>query len=107
MARPRRRQSETVVGSTTSTTPSPPRGARPRKPARANSVLVSLRQGSEETGIPVNTIRKHVYAGALPVVKLGVAWYFRRQDLQTFVDRQIQYLGAPSALRVIGRSRAG
>jgi len=67
--------------------------SRPRKKAARTSRLVSARQASEESGVPYTTLRSLAFAGELPVVKIGIAWYFRREDIEAFISRNLANLG--------------
>ena len=53
-------------------------------------ILLNIRQVTEATGISRASIYRQVRAGQLPFVKVGSRTLFRPQDLQSFVDRNLQ-----------------
>jgi excisionase family DNA binding protein len=47
--------------------------------------LVPAKTASAETGIAYTTLRDIAFRGELPVVKVGRAWYFDRNDLDNWI----------------------
>ena len=58
----------------------------PAKSAIEISQLLPAKQAARESGIPYTTLRDLTFRGQLPVIKLGVAWYFDRRDLARFIE---------------------
>jgi excisionase family DNA binding protein len=48
---------------------------------------------AREKGIPYTTLRDRALRGELPVVRLGRAYYFDREDLDRFIERSKETLG--------------
>ena len=58
------------------------------------SRLVPAKQAANEIGVPYTSLRQRVFNGELPVVKLGRAWYFKRADLEAFIERHTERVPA-------------
>jgi excisionase family DNA binding protein len=65
---------------------------RARKGSDPASRLVPARQAARETGIPYMSLRDLAFEGAIPVLKLGRAWYFERSDLAKYIERRKELL---------------
>lgn len=52
--------------------------------------LVPAKQAADELGVPYTTLRTRVFSGDLPVVKVGRSWYFKRADLDAWVERRTE-----------------
>ncbi|HXH91336.1 MAG TPA: helix-turn-helix domain-containing protein [Thermoanaerobaculia bacterium] len=48
--------------------------------------LISAKAAAQYLGIPYTSLRERVFAGEIPVVKVGRSWYFERVDLDRFVE---------------------
>ena len=57
-----------------------------------NRRLVPAKQAAAELGLPYTTLRDRVFHGDLPVVKMGRAWYFKRTDLDAFIERNTEHM---------------
>ena len=55
------------------------------KPRGAASRLVRAKVAAAETGIPYTSLRDLAFRGEIPVIKIGKAWYFDRQDLESWI----------------------
>jgi hypothetical protein len=66
------------------------RGPAKLRPGDALIQLISARQAESESGIPYTTLRKLHFNGAIPVVKFGEAWFFRRSDLNALIERNTE-----------------
>jgi excisionase family DNA binding protein len=51
------------------------------------SRLVAAKAAANELGIPYTTLRDRTFAGDIPVIKVGRAWYYDRKDLDAFIER--------------------
>lgn len=49
--------------------------------------LLPAKQAAGYLGIPYRSLRAEVFAGRLPVLRRGRAWYLAVTDLDRFVDR--------------------
>ncbi|MGE0703613.1 MAG: helix-turn-helix domain-containing protein [Vicinamibacterales bacterium] len=56
--------------------------------------LIPAKQAAENLGIPYTSLRTRVFSGDLPVVKLGRAWYFKRADLDAWIERHTERMSA-------------
>jgi excisionase family DNA binding protein len=52
--------------------------------------LVPAKKAAQDLGLPYTSLRLRVFNGELPVVRIGRAWYFKRTDLDAFIERQTQ-----------------
>ena len=50
------------------------------------SVLVAARPAAAEYGLKYTSLRDLVFRGELPVVRIGRAWYFKRSDIERWID---------------------
>jgi excisionase family DNA binding protein len=57
-----------------------------------SSRLLPAKQAAAEIGLPYTSLRERVFKGELPVVKLGRAWYFKRTDLDAFIERHTEQM---------------
>jgi excisionase family DNA binding protein len=54
--------------------------------------LVSAKQAAQELGIPYTSLREAAFRREIPVIRLGRAWYFEREDLERFIKQAKQLL---------------
>lgn len=54
--------------------------------------LLSAKKAATELGIPYGSLRDATFRGLIPVVKIGRAWYFDREDLAAFVKKNKETL---------------
>lgn len=69
------------------TPPAPAPRARPRPALGANRRLITLAEAAELLGLSVASIRRLVWAGRLPVVRLTRRIQIDMRDLERLVDR--------------------
>lgn len=52
------------------------------------STMLTLRQVAERLGLHVNTVRRYVYEGVIPVIRFGRAIRVEEKDLEGFIRAQ-------------------
>jgi excisionase family DNA binding protein len=62
----------------------------PRRTTSPGAKLVTAKDASIETGIAYTTLRDLVFRGELPVVRIGRAWYFNRDDLDRWITEHTE-----------------
>ena len=50
------------------------------------SRLVAAKVASRESGIPYGSLRDLAHRGELPVVRVGRAWFFDRDDIDRWIE---------------------
>ena len=53
------------------------------------SELLNVREGAKELRLSIHTIRAWIYAKRIPHVRLGRRVLLRREDLESFVNKNV------------------
>lgn len=54
--------------------------------------LIAAKSACKELGLAYSSFREIVFRGEIPVIKVGRAWYFRRTDLDAWVNTHAETL---------------
>ena len=51
--------------------------------------LINLKEGAKELRLSIHTLRSWIYARKIPFVRLGRRVLLRREDIESFVNRNV------------------
>jgi helix-turn-helix protein len=54
--------------------------------AAQRAQLVSAKQSAQEYGFKYTSLRDIALRGAIPIVRVGRAWYFDRRDIEQWIE---------------------